>query len=359
MEIAIVWLSALLTGCAGTSDRHFMSSGFLDDRGDDSWWLGGKADRLFPRQWYFVGVGTCGPEVSEGERMDCAIHRALGQAVAMVRQDVRVDIHRHAEFDQKAGEGGFAARTSSTYRSDGFGQAELLVDDVAPRRRTCTSDGKCHALVALDRKVLSARSMQKLAHLKAQIDELLDRAENSDAIAAIEQISMATRLATSGAREAELLSAVAGPAAVPPSPWKRLAAVRNKRLESLVVCLSSTLLEPPAQLVFSSAHQDLSTRGFARVAITKELDCPEASISVSFQGATHERVAEDRLWVREIRGMLVLRPDVHALGKGVPVLGRGVAHVRDRARSLAEEDLAASVRGALAQLLDPTGASAQ
>lgn len=356
--MAIVWLTALLGGCGGTSERQLMSSGFFDERGDDSWWLGGKADLLYPRHWYFVGVGTCGPEVGDAERMDCAIHRALGQAVAMVRQDVRVDIHRHAEFDQKAGEGGFAARTSSTYRSDGFGQAELLVDDVAPRRRTCTPDGRCHALVALDRKVLSARSMQKIAQLKMQIDELLSRAENSETIAAIEQLSLATRLAVNIDREAELLSAVAGLEAVPPSPWDRLAAVRHKRFESVVVCLSSTLPEPPVQLIFSRAQQDLSTRGFARIATASELDCPAASVSVSLQGAPHERIAEDQLWVHEIRGMLVLRPGVHALGKGVPVLGRGVAHVRDRARSLAEDDLATNVRGALAQLLDPTGASA-
>jgi len=356
--IVTATLAALTGGCAASSDRYHLGPGFMDERSDDRWWLGGKADLLFPRDWYFVGVGTCGQEVSDAYRMDCAIHRALGQAVAMVRQDVSVDIRRHTELDRQSGPGGFEARIRSTYRSDGAGQSELTVEDVAPRRRTCTTDGRCHALVALDRKVLAARSIQKIAQMQLQIDDLLDQAKESDTISAIEQLSMASRLVASVDREAELLSAVAGPNAVPPSAWERLSAVRSKRLESVAVCLSSSLPDPPAPLVFGRAHQDLSTRGFARVAIAKAPDCPAGSLSVTFQGATLERTAEHQLWVYEVRGTLVARADLLSQGKGVPVLGRGVSHLREQARRQAEDDLATNVREALVRLLDPTEASA-
>ena len=302
-------------------------------------------------------MGTCGPEVRDAERMDCAIHRAIGQAVAMVRQDVSVDIRRHNEFERKGGQGGFEARISSNYRSDGTGHSELTVDDVAPRRRTCAADGHCHALVALDRRALAARSTQKMAQWKAQIDALLDRAEQSDTLTAIEQLSMARRLVANVEREAELLEAVAGPTAVPRSTWNRLSAVRSKRLESVTVCLSSSVTHPPAELVFARAHRDLSTRGFARVAIAGEPDCPEGSISVAFRGQALERTAEYRLWVHEIRGMVVLRADTRTLGKGMAVLGRGVSPQREQARSQAEDDLATNVQEALARLLDPTEAS--
>ena len=356
----IAALAALLVGCGARSNRPFPSLGqpSLGFADDDQWWLGGKADLLYPRQWYFVGVGTCGREVNESTRMDCAISRALGQAVAMVRQDVRVDIRRHTELSRQSGEGGFEARVRSTYQSDGAGQSELSVDDVAPRRRTCTSDGQCHALVALDRRVLAARSLKKMAQLQKQINELLDRAQESDTLTAIEQLSKASRLAATVDREGELLAAVAGPSAVPRSASDRLSAVRSKRLESVVVCLSSNLPGPPAQLVFARAHQDLSTRGFSRVTIAKEPDCPEGSLSVTLHGDALERIAEYQLWVYEFRGMVALREGARTLGKGVPVLGRGVDRVREHARSDAEEDLAANVQQSIAQLLDPTEASA-
>jgi hypothetical protein len=357
----IAALAAPTAGCAAKSNRYarleYPSLGFVDNGGDDQWWLGGRADLLYPRQWYFVGVGTCGREVSEGERMDCAISRALGQAVAMVRQDVRVDIRRHTEFDRKAGEGGFEARIRSTYRSDGVGQSELSVDDVAPRRRTCTSDGQCHALVALDRRVLAARSLKKISQMEKQINELLDRAQESETLTAIEQLSKASRLAASVDREAELLAAVAGSHAVPRSPSDRLSAVRSKRLESVAVCLSSNVPDPPAQLVFARAHQDLSTRGFSRVAIAKEPDCPQGSLSVTFHGEALERIAEYQLWVYEFRGMVALRQGARTLGKGVPVLGRGVDRVREHARSDAADDLATNVQQSLAKLLDPSEGS--
>jgi hypothetical protein len=357
----IAALAAPTAGCASKSNRHdarleYPSLGF-DNKGDEQWWLGGRADLLYPRQWYFVGVGTCGREVSDAERMDCAISRALGQAVAMVRQDVRVDIRRHTEFARKGGEDGFEARISSTYRSDGVGQSELTVEDVAPRRRTCTSDGQCHALVALDRRVLAARSLKKISQLEKQINELLDRAPESDTLTAIEQLSKASRLAASVDREAELLAAVAGPSAVPRSPSDRLSAVRSKRLESVAVCLSSNVPDPPAQLVFARAHQDLSTRGFSRVAIARQPDCPEGSLSVTFHGEALERIAEYQLWVYEFRGMVSMREGTRTLGKGVPVLGRGVDRVREHARSDAADDLATNVQQSLAKLLDPTEGS--
>jgi hypothetical protein len=363
VAVSIVGLAALMAGCAGRSNRPYPSLGypslgFVDGRSDDQWWLGGKADLLYPRQWYFVGVGTCGREVGDAERMDCAISRALGQAVAMVRQDVRVDIRRHTEFDRQSGPGGFEAKVRSTHRSDGIGQSELSVDDVAPRRRTCTSEGQCHALVALDRRVLAARSLKKIGQMQKQINELLDRAQESDTLTAIEQLSKAARLSASVDLEAELLAAVAGPNAVPRSASDRLSAVRSKRLESVAVCLSSSLPDTPAQLVFARAHQDLSTRGFARVAIAKEPDCPEGSLSVTFQGEVLERIAEYQLWVFEFRGMVALREGPRTLGKGVPVLGRGVARVREHARSDAEEDLATNVQQSLARLLDPSDGSA-
>jgi len=260
VEVAIAGLVAWMGGCAASSDRFHPLPGFWDDASDEQWWLGGKADILYPRDGYFVGVGTCGSEVRDAERMDCAIHRALGQAVAMVRQDVRVDIRRHTEFDRQGGPEGFEARIRSTYRSDGVGQSELKVDDVAPRRRTCTADGRCHALVALDRRALAARSSQKIAQLKAQIDALLDRAQESDTLTAIEQLSLAARLVAHVDREAELLAAVAGPNAVPPSAWDRLSAVRSKRFESVAVCLSSSVPHPPPELVFARAHQDSEER---------------------------------------------------------------------------------------------------
>ena len=354
--VVIAGLASLWGGCASRSDRLRAFSAMWDERSEERWWLGDKADLLYPRQWYFVGVGTCGPEVSDTERMDCAIQRAVGQAVAMVRQDVRVDIRRTSEFVRQGGPEGFEARIRSTYRSDGIGQAELTVDDVAPRRRTCSADGVCHALVSLDRRVLAARSSKKVAQWKAQIDELLDRAEQSDTLSAIEQLSMAGRLAANLEREAELLEAVAGPSAVPRSTWNRLSAVRSKRLQSVAVCLSSSVAHPPAELVFSRAHRDLATRGFARVAIASEPDCPEGSLSVAFRGQALERTAEYRLWVHEIRGMVVLRADTRTLGKGASVLGRGVSPEREQARSEAEQDLATNVQEALARLLDPTGA---
>ncbi len=68
-----------------------------------------------------------------------------------------------------------------------------------------------------------------------------------------------------------------------------------------------------------------------------------------------ERTAVYRLWVHEIRGMIVLRADTRSLGKGESVLGRGVSPEREQARSQAEEDLATNVQEALARLLDPTG----
>jgi hypothetical protein len=357
-EMVIAGFAILLGGCAARSARYPPMSGFFDDSSDESWWLGGKADLLYPRNWYFVGVGSCGPEVGDTQRMDCAIHRALGQAVAMVRQDVKVDIRRHTAFERHGGQGGFEARIQSSYQSDGVGQSELTVDDVAPRRRTCTSDGRCHALVALDRRLLAARSSQKIAQLQAQIDTLLDRAEESDTVTAIEQLSMASRLVAKVETEAELLAAVAGPNAVPRSAWERLSAVRSKRLASVAVCLSSSLAHPPAQLVFARAHRDLSTRGFSRVAIASEPDCPEGSLSVTFHGETLERIAEYRLWVHEVRGMVVLRAGTRTQGKGVPVLGRGVSPQREQARSEAEDDLATNVREAMARLFDPAETSA-
>jgi hypothetical protein len=359
--VVVIAACAALMGCAArpSPERLRLPSNLFEDRSDDRWWLGAHADLLYPREWYFVGIGTCGREVGDAERMDCAISRALGQAVAMVRQDVKVDIRRHTEFERRGGDDGFEARISSTYRSDGVGQSELTVDDIAPRRRTCTSDGFCHALVALDRRVLAARSSRKIAQMQTHVDQLLERAQDSDTISAIEQLSMAARLAARIDRESELLAAVAGPKAVPRSAWERLTQVRSKRLESVAVCLSSSVPHPPAQLIFSRAHQDLSTRGFARIAIAKEPDCPKGSISVTFQGETLERVAEYQLWVYEFRGMVVLRADVRTEGKGVPVVGRGVARVREQARIEAEDDLAANVQQSLARLFDPTEASGE
>jgi len=324
---------------------------------EDPSWQNGQTDVLFPRDRYFVGVGTCGPEVSDAERMDCAIQRALGQAVAMVRQHVRVQVRRRTELDRTSTAGGVEASVRTTFEHEGIGQAELTVDDAAPRRRACTSDGRCHALVALDRSVLAGRSLQKIVQMRAQVADLLDRAEKADPITAIEQLSAASRLVASIDHEAEWLSAAAGPSAVPPSTWDRLFAVRSKRLETLAVCMSSSLPDPPAQLVFSRAHQDLSTRGFARVAIAKEPDCPANAISVTFDGATLERPAEYQLWVFEVRGTVVLRAGMHTLGKGVPVLGRGVAKLREQARSEAQDDLAANVQQSVARLLDPAEAS--
>jgi hypothetical protein len=356
-EVVIASLAALIGGCAASSHRYPPISDFFADRSDERWWLGGNADLLYPREWYFVGIGTCGPEVGDAERMDCAINRALGQAVAMVRQDVRVDIRRHTELNRQGGQGGFESKIRSSYQSNGVGQSELKVDDVAPRRRTCSSDGRCHALVALDRRVLAARSSQKIAQWRTQIDQLLHRAEESDTITAIEQLSLASRLVANIDREAELLAAVAGPSAVPPSAWSHLNAVRSKRLESVAVCLSSSVPHPPAELVFARAHHDLSSRGFARVAIRDEPDCPAGAISVAFQGEALERIAEHRLWVHEVRGMVVLRADLRTPGKGVSVLGRGVSPQREQARSEAEDDLATNVREALARLFDPAQGS--
>ncbi|HKQ68236.1 MAG TPA: hypothetical protein VJT73_02805 [Polyangiaceae bacterium] len=344
-----VLLGIVLLGCtSAASPPRFQAAG-----GEEAAppWATGGAEALYPRDRYVVGIGTCGSERPEAERLTCATDRAIGRAVAMVRQHVRVTVHRDSAVIRRASKDDTDTVVVSRDEHVGTGQAELVVDDVAPRQTACRRD-VCHALVALDRLAMSRKIARRVAALSADLSRILDSAEQSEPVATVALLWRAARLAEAIDAESDLLVTIAGPSAGPAKAWDRLYAVRAKRMASLSVCMSSRVANPAPARIFVRARSDLLTRGFSRVAIAGSAPCEGDAMWIEFDGSSQERVvgATTELRMVEVHGTVTLSSVGRKLAGAEPVLGRGFARTREQAASEAEQDLAANVQEAVAKL---------